>query len=128
MAIPFVRMEKRNPMNGEKQFYPQIGKVSCVTAERLAAEISEKCTVTRPDIVAALSALEEVIVDALLEHKSVRLRSLGSFRLGLSSSPQKTKKSRPLIKNWNVCFSTGGWLRRHMQLDYLQFVDVTELK
>ncbi len=58
-----------------------------VTTKALAKAISEKCTVTYPDILAVVSALEEEIAKNVQAGRKVVLDDFGSFKLGLKTAP-----------------------------------------
>ena len=50
----------------------------------MSERIQRTCTVTRADVAAVLTALEDVIVEALSAGEIVRLADLGTFQIGVS--------------------------------------------
>ena len=75
----------------------------------MSANISEKCTLTEPDVLAVLSALTSEMTVQLMEGKIVRFGSFGSFQLGISSKgvATETEASRNQVKGIRVKFRPG---------------------
>jgi nucleoid DNA-binding protein len=55
----------------------------------MSEEISDRCTLTETDVLAALNALQREMIKNLLEGKIVRFGTFGSFQLGLSSNKKR---------------------------------------
>lgn len=89
--IKYLSKAKKNPVNQEVMYYPQIAPVDSVQLESVTKAISEKCTVTEHDVKAVLSALQSTIVKHLTDGRTVRLGDLGSFRLTLKGKPQEAE-------------------------------------
>ena len=79
--INYKAIQRKNPLNDEVKWYPTIVLGNPVLLDEMTELIALNCTVTEHDIKAVLSALQEQIVLALKQGRSVRLGDLGSFRL-----------------------------------------------
>lgn len=114
---------RRNFKTGENLFYPAPAPFTPVDIDQVAAEISERCTVTRADIVGILKALETQLEHALLEGYTVRLGQIGSFRLTAKavSVEEKDDVSAALVRNPRVRFAPSVWLRNKLRRDVIKF-------
>ncbi|MBP3785526.1 MAG: HU family DNA-binding protein [Bacteroidaceae bacterium] len=83
--LKYKVIPRKNPQTGEFLYYGALAPVTPLTQEDVATAIELSTTVTRHDIKAVLSALQEQIITALRDNKSVRLGDLGSFRPTISS-------------------------------------------
>ncbi len=77
-----------------------------VTTKQLATKISARCTVTEPDILAVINALETEIADNVQAGRRVVLNDFGSFKLGLKTegAPSAKDFSQANIKGIHVLF------------------------
>ena len=116
--IHYVPRGKKNFKTKETLFYAEIAPVTPLSLEDLSDAITEVCTVTRHDIVAVLSALQEQIIRAILNGQSVRLGDLGSFRPTLSgtSAPTDKELTEAHIRRVNCRFTPGRLLRHGLSL------------
>jgi len=78
-----------------------------IHTKKLAEKIGNRCTVTEPDIIAVINALETEIADNLAQGNRVVLDGFGSFKVGLSTSPAETAKkfTASNIKGMHVIFA-----------------------
>ena len=83
--IQFIPRAKKNIKSQKTMFYAQIAPTLPMTIKDVIAQIERQCTVTAPDVLAVLNALQHVIIQALHNGHSVRLGDLGSFRPTLVS-------------------------------------------
>ena len=74
-------VKRKNPKTKADAFYPAVSGTRPIDFGSFVDSIARESTIARPDVVATLSALEEQVAAALLDGKSVRLGTLGSFRL-----------------------------------------------
>lgn len=95
--ISYNKIQRRNPLNGNLKWYPQIALNSSVTADDVILGIVEKCTLTKVDVKAVLIALEEVIIEQLKNGNSVRFGDLGSFRPSLKMAKIWDEKAKKWI-------------------------------
>lgn len=92
MPIQYKIVKRKSPKDASVKFYAQ-SKISGATdLHTLARRMSKATTVTEADSLAVLTELEEVLAEALLESKSVRLGKLGSFHVTLKSSGAESKE------------------------------------
>ena len=76
-------------------------------SKEIAEKIGKRCTLTEPDIIAVINALETEIAYALADGKRVILDGFGSFKVGISTSPADTPKkfTTANIKGFHVVFA-----------------------
>ena len=106
----------------EKRLCVKVSGLTTVDIETIAQEVSDKCTITRADVMTVFSELESYVGDQLLQGKNVRLHALGSFRTTLCSLPQKPEDfTAACITRVNVRYTTSGYLRKALNLRRLKF-------
>ena len=109
--ITLKKIQRSNPLDKEapKKFYVSTSGSGEIDLETMSANISEKCTLTEPDVLAVLSALTSEMTVQLMEGKIVRFGSFGSFQLGISSKgvATETEASRNQVKGIRVKFRPG---------------------
>lgn len=89
MSVLFRVVERGEPGvigGGTKQFYAQGVSKGHVTLRELTAEISRMSTLSRPDVMAVLEALLELMPEKIAKGQIVQLGDFGSFFLTLRSS------------------------------------------
>lgn len=88
-----------------------------VDINQLAQEMSAESTVTRHDIKAVLSSLEDHIISNLRRGNIVQLGDLGSFRINLRSGVVGTEEevTPALIRGVNVYFRPSKAFRNAMK-------------
>lgn len=116
--IPVIVQGKKNPLDKSVKYYIQAAPTVPVSFESIAKNISDRCTVTEPDVLAVLNALQAEIVTAVQNGQSVRLGQLGSFRATLTSRgvTDKTQADIALVRAARVRFTMGSRLRSAMSL------------
>ena len=79
----------------------------------LSDRIELMCTVTRADVMAVLTALEQTIKDCLSNGEIVRLGDLGSLQMSLSSTGAAAKNvfNPGMIKKTRILFRPGMTLK-----------------
>ena len=70
--------------SGEMKYYAQSQARGEMGIREISERIHQMCTVTRADVMAVLTALEEIVSEGLQGGEIVRLGELGSLQLGLS--------------------------------------------
>lgn len=120
--IQFKVME-RNSKPGvigseETLFYAAVMNPGKVDINDLCKRISLKCTVTRADCLAVLSALQEEIKYALLSGIRVHLGDVGCFRMSCNSgsSPTAEEVTAKNIKRLKVIYTPSVELCRAINL------------
>lgn len=91
MSIQYKIVKRKSPKDASVKFYAQSKMTGTTDLHTLARRMSKATTVTEADALAVLTELEEVLAEALLESKSVRLGKLGSFHVTLKSSGANSK-------------------------------------
>lgn len=78
-----------------------------IRTKEIAEKIGKRCTLTEPDIIAVINALETEIAYALADGKRVILDGFGSFKVGISTSPADSPKkfTTANIKGFHVVFA-----------------------
>ena len=111
--IPVTIKSLKNPKTGKEKYYYTVAPVTPLTLERIAKNISARCTVTETDCLAVLNALEVEVVKSLQDGHSVRLGQLGSFRPTVTSYGADTLEEVRLsnIKAVRARFTMGGRMR-----------------
>ena len=151
MAINWNKIQRKNPKNETKAWYPQVALAQTISADEVIDGIVDKCTLTRVDVKACLVALEEVVIEQLKLGNSVRFGTLGSFRPTIKTrfkvvdaegnekwgtggckvandvfdTDGTTIKMAGVhtenIAGINVCFTKSGIMKRKLQRDQLKF-------
>lgn len=77
-----------------------------IDTKEIAGKISKRCTLTEPDIIAVINALETEIGYGLADGKRVVLDGFGSFKVGLTTTPADSAKkfTSANIKGMHVIF------------------------
>ena len=109
--VSYIVVSHKNPMNKEEEpkFYLKAHATGFVDVSEISRRIEKECTVTRADVVAVLTALEDVIADAISQGQVVRLGELGSFKLSISSKGTEDEKNvnGSLVTRERILFRPG---------------------
>lgn len=124
--IKYVIQEKKNPLNGEVKYYPQIAPATPMTINQIIKRVEKRSTVSSADVKAVLDALQYEVIDALESGNSVRLGDLGSFRLtikadGMATAAEAKKQGAKLIKQVKVQFTKSTAMRDAFEVQRLDF-------
>lgn len=76
---------RRDNINARTVYIPQPAGGQTIDVKEISRRIEGMCTVTKADVAAVLQALESVVGAALAQGDSVRLGTLGSFRVKMSA-------------------------------------------
>lgn len=110
-SVTYSVVPRKNPHIPESgvRYYAQAQASGDVNIREMSDRIQRSCTVTRADVVAVLTALEDVIVDALSAGEIVRLGDLGAFQIGLSGkgADAEEKYDVSLISKARINFRPG---------------------
>ena len=111
--LTYQTIKRKNPRNGNVGYYVAPVRLGHVNIDDLAGEMSAESTVTRHDILAVISSLQQHVAKHLLQGQSVRLGDLGSFHVRFSSRPSATEEaaSEENIKSVRVHFRKSGHLQ-----------------
>lgn len=94
MSMAKFRKVKNNRKNSPTKgmVYGRAVVNSVVHTSAIAKKITERCTVTEPDILAVINALMTEISANIAEGNKVVLDNFGSFKLGIRTSPAVSAK------------------------------------
>lgn len=84
---------RRDNINGRTVYIPQPAGGQTIDVKEISRRIEGMCTVTKADVAAVLQALESVIGTALAQGDSVRLGTLGSFRVKMSAKAAESPEA-----------------------------------
>lgn len=126
-AVTYSVVERKDPQNPEVQgkFYAQAQARGEAGIREISQRIQQECTVTRADVMAVLTALEDVVADALANGEIVRLGELGSLRISLSGKGSESKEEyhHGLIEKSRILFTSGKTLSNTLTTLKYQKVD-----
>lgn len=109
MSMAKFRKVKNNRKNSPTKgmIYGRAVVNSVVHTSTIAKKITERCTVTEPDILAVINALMTEISANIAEGNKVVLDNFGSFKLGIRTSPAVNAKkfTSANIKNMYVIYT-----------------------
>jgi predicted histone-like DNA-binding protein len=104
-------IQRPNPLDAtaDRKYYVSSQTEGDITLEEMSELISEKCTLTETDVLAAITALMREMTLNLMTGKIVRFGSFGSFKLSLNSSgvATETEATRLQVKGARVRFRPG---------------------
>ena len=93
MSVKYRKV--KNNRKGSKTQGKIYGKAvvdGVIHTKEIAEKISKRCTLTEPDIIAVINALETEIAYGLADSKRIVLDGFGSFKVGLKTTPADTPK------------------------------------
>lgn len=116
-------VERKKPGTQDFKYYGTVVLGEPVGLRAIVKEIEEKCTLTQPDILAVLSALESAIAAKLRNGQAVRFGTLGSFRPTITSNGSATANTWAinLIKRVRAVFTPSAQLKRDLSLKNCTF-------
>lgn len=113
--IKFHPVARKNPTTKAIKYYPAVAKTQPVDLVDVATDITAFCTVTEPDVIAVLRALQKVMYNHLSQGHSVRLGAVGSFRITLKSlkgQDSADKVTADDIRSARFVYTPSAWLQR----------------
>ena len=128
MSIKFNVIQRGEPGvtgGGQKKWYATVKTDGEVSVDQLTKEIEKFSALSEADIHGVIIALENVIINQIVDGKIVRLDKLGSFYPSLSSSGANTEGefSTNLIKGAKINYRPGKRIN-----DALKTVNFTKVK
>ena len=93
MSVKYRKV--KNNRKGSKtqgKIYGKAVSVGVMHTKEIAEKISKRCTLTEPDIIAVINALETEIAYGLADSKRIVLDGFGSFKVGIKTTPADTPK------------------------------------
>lgn len=116
-------VERKKPGTQDFKYYGTVVLGEPVGLRAIVKEIEEKCTLTQPDILAVLSALESAIAAKLRNGQAVRFGTLGSFRPTITSNGATNAATWAvnMIKRVRAVFTPSAQLKRDLSLKNCTF-------
>jgi len=118
--IKLKTIQRPNPKDATaaRKFYVSTQSAGDVTLEEMSEEISDRCTLTETDVLAALNALQREMIKNLLAGKIVRFGTFGSFQLALSSDgvDKADEASQSQVRAARVRFRPGMRIQDNLKL------------
>ncbi|NDV65729.1 HU family DNA-binding protein [Bacteroides sp. 224] len=101
-----------------------------VDADQLAQEICVRCSLSSPDVLAAIRALSEVMQEHLSTGNTVYLKGIGLFSVSASSpgfeTPQEVTPAK--VKAQRICFKADNALRSILERIKYKFCERAKKK
>ena len=111
MSVKYSVLQQKYDITGNDvlKFFAKAQSSGVMDFKTICESISDRGTVTRGDVLAALDGCIYTMCQALKEGKIVRLGDFGSFQIGLSSEGTLTEKefSSSKIKRARIRFRPG---------------------
>lgn len=107
MSVKYRKVvNNRKNSKTEGKVYGRAVVDGVIDTKEIAGKISKRCTLTEPDIIAVINALETEINYGLADGKRVVLDGFGSFKVGLTTTPADSAKkfTSANIKGMHVIF------------------------
>ena len=82
-----LKKQTRDFLPSSGQYVARALHLDVMDTEEIARRIQENCTLKRSDVLAVLSELEDVLVEALQDGKVVKLDHLGRLKLEIEGKP-----------------------------------------
>lgn len=107
MSVKYIKV--KNNRKGSSTLGKVYGRAvvsNTITTDTICENIGKRCTLTAPDIKAAVSALETEIANQLAQGNRVVLEGFGAFKVGLTTKPADTaaKFTANNVKSMHVIF------------------------
>ena len=98
MAILY-NVHRDNRENSQHYYYGRACILNTVDTNLLAERIEGKCTLTKSDIVACITALVDEMTYLLQNSNAVKLDGFGTFKIGIKTRGAKTAKDFTVADN-----------------------------
>jgi predicted histone-like DNA-binding protein len=115
MSITLKRIERINPQDrSQSAWYAMKEAGKAIDLREIAQDIQDRTTLTKADIMAALTSLEQILPTYLDKGFSVRLGGFGSFRISVNSTPAATEQEVTTrnVTGTRVLFTAGTELKK----------------
>lgn len=112
-------IKQRNTLgeDGEDMYYPRLAGRHKYGLDYVAKKISDRSSLSKSDVIAALAAFEEIIPELLISGSSVKLGELGTFSIqaGARTSSDKSQVSWRNFRELNIRFKAGKALQLSLE-------------
>lgn len=129
MAFKY-RIKTKRPALADKKikYYAVPIRSDKVHINNLAEELSHRCSLTKGDVLSALSGLVDLIEEHLHKGDSVQLDELGTFTLSATSdgfdTPEECTPSK--VRAQKICFRADNKLKKNLQFVKFEKDESTE--
>ena len=117
--IKLKTIQRPNPkdLTAERKYYVSAKNECEMSLEEMSENISDRCTLTETDVLAALSALQREMTKNMMAGKIVRFGTFGSFQLTLNSRGVEkiTDASQSQVKGVRVRFRPGTRIQENLR-------------
>ena len=107
MSVKYIKVKNnRKGSTTLGKVYGRAVVTNTVYTDTICENIGKRCTLTEPDIKAAVSALETEIANQLAQGNRVVLDGFGAFKVGLTTKPADTaaKFTANNVKSMHIIF------------------------
>lgn len=123
LKYKLVKIKNPNKADAVAKYYAMPAGNTQIGKREISELISQRCSLTVPDIYGAIEALLEIITEQMANGSTVNLDEFGNFRLFLNSvgadSPEEFSNRN--IKQAKVVFRPGNeFKRRIFHVKYLK--------
>lgn len=91
--------DNRDTSTHKGEWYGRAKMIDTIRLDEIAQRIQDNTTAKKADALAVLTEMVEVVRDYLQKSYAVRIDGLGTFKMGLSTSPAPTAKEFSATKN-----------------------------
>lgn len=115
--IKYYIRQGKHPKTGADIFFGQNVPVRIITLEQIAEEVEHSTTMTKADILACLSELEEAVIAKFRNNVSIHLGLLGSLCPTMRSYAARTRTefTRGNIRYINVAFRPSPTIKYRLK-------------
>lgn len=99
MAVNYKVYKSNRKGTGNGMYYARASHRGTVTVDDLAKTMEANSTVKRSDILAVLAELSETMRNELQQSNRVKIDGMGTFKIGVNTSPAKSVKEFTAQKN-----------------------------
>lgn len=110
MGIQYVTYQN-NRKGGNQMWYGRAVHPSTVDLDVIADRVQRICSMTRGDVLAVLTEMVSVMKDELQNSNKVRLNGLGTFYIGLQTTPAASAddfNAQDNVRGFTVNFLAEG--------------------
>lgn len=115
MTIFYNKVQRKNPAkpSDPMKWYPVLRRIDLMEEEEVTTAIADETTLNPREASMALAQLKKVLINALLNGRTVQLGNWGTFRLTITTKGSATAKevTADNVKEVNLRFVPGKELK-----------------
>ena len=117
IKLKTIQRPNTKDLTAERNYYVSAKNEGEISLEEMSENISDRCTLTETDVLAALSALQREMTKNMMAGKIVRFGTFGSFQLTLNSRGVEkiTDASQSQVKGVRVRFRPGTRIQENLR-------------